>query len=208
MERAIAVRDQVKRYGELVAVGGISFEVKARGISGLLGPNGAGKTTTVGCSEGLRVPDSGEIRVLGEAPSPGNRWLKDRLGIQLQRTAFLPHLTVEETLELIAALCPRHRPIDELLGLFALGEKGNTRVKDLSGGQRLAVAPEILRELPSITRVVATEGRVALYTTDVTATVSALARMAEEGEISLGDIIWRRATLEDVCLLLAGRRLE
>ena len=304
METVVAVRDLVKRYGELVAVGGISFEVKAGEIFGLLGPNGAGKTTTVECLEGLRVPDSGEIRVLGEIPSPGNRRLKARLGIQLQGTAFLPRLTVEETLKLFAALYPRHRPIDELLELFALGEKKNTLVKDLSGGQRqrLAVAlalvndpellvldepttgldpsarralwdlisslksegktvlltthymeeaeylcnhvlildrgrlialgspedlvrkhfretavdlenpgpiaPENLRELPGVTRVVVAENKVTLYTTDVTTTVGALARMAEEGEISLGDLIWRRATLEDVYLLLTGRRLE
>ncbi|HIE47705.1 TPA: ATP-binding cassette domain-containing protein, partial [Candidatus Bipolaricaulota bacterium] len=87
MESAITVQGLVKRYGEITAVDGLSFSVGRGEIFGLLGPNGAGKTTTVECLEGLRVADAGEIRVLGEIPSPTNYALKAKLGIQLQETA-------------------------------------------------------------------------------------------------------------------------
>jgi len=61
----IEVEGLVKRYGEILAVAGVSFSVEKGEVFGLLGPNGAGKTTTVECIEGLRIPDSGEIKVLG-----------------------------------------------------------------------------------------------------------------------------------------------
>ena len=64
----IEVSDLRKRYGERVAVEGVSFTVEEGEIFGILGPNGAGKTTTVECIAGLRTPDSGEITVLGLDP--------------------------------------------------------------------------------------------------------------------------------------------
>ena len=57
-----------KTYGRTVAIDDISFEVKQGEIFGLIGPNGAGKTTTMECVEGVRVPDSGRISVLGLDP--------------------------------------------------------------------------------------------------------------------------------------------
>ena len=148
MGPVIEVRGLVKRYGELVAVAGISFQVHRGEVFGFLGPNGAGKTTTVECLEGLRTPDEGRVRVLGEVPSPTNYALKAKLGIQLQGTAFLPRLTVEETLTLFARLYPRRREIEELLELVALKGKRRSRVKDLSGGQRqrLAVALALVND--------------------------------------------------------------
>jgi len=148
MEPVIEVQGLVKRYGEVVAVAGISFEVYRGEVFGFLGPNGAGKTTTVECLEGLRIPDEGRVVVLGEIPSPTNYALKAKLGIQLQGTAFLPRLTVEETLSLFARLYPRHREPEELLELVALREKRRSRVKDLSGGQRqrLAVALALVND--------------------------------------------------------------
>src|SRR6478735_6438652 len=64
----IEVRGLVKRYGDLVAVDGIDFEVAPGEVFGLLGPNGAGKTTTVEILEGLRRRDGGIVSVLGHDP--------------------------------------------------------------------------------------------------------------------------------------------
>src|SRR5918999_3051511 len=64
----IEVDGLVKRYGDVVAVDGISFTVEAGEIFALLGPNGAGKTTTVEILEGYRGRDAGEVCVLGEDP--------------------------------------------------------------------------------------------------------------------------------------------
>jgi len=152
MEKVVEVENLVKRYGEITAVDGISFEVYEGEIFGMLGPNGAGKTTTVECIEGLRIPDRGEIHVLGLRAGLETRAIKARIGVQLQTTALYQRLTVRETLELFASFYPRHRPLDEIIEMAGLTEKANALVKDLSGGQqqRLSVAlalvndPEIL----------------------------------------------------------------
>ncbi|HLR85429.1 MAG TPA: ATP-binding cassette domain-containing protein, partial [Nocardioidaceae bacterium] len=64
----IEVRDLHKRYGDKVAVDGVTFEVDEGEIFGVLGPNGAGKTTTVECLAGLRQADSGHVQVAGLDP--------------------------------------------------------------------------------------------------------------------------------------------
>ena len=80
-DAALEVRHLVKRYGELTAVNNVSFAVQPGEIFGLLGPNGAGKTTTVECIEGLRRPDSGEIRLLGLHARRDLDKIKQRIGI-------------------------------------------------------------------------------------------------------------------------------
>ena len=65
-ESALRCKDLVKRYGDTVAVAGLDLEVWRGECFGMLGPNGAGKTTTVEIFEGLRVPDSGLVEVLGD----------------------------------------------------------------------------------------------------------------------------------------------
>jgi ABC-2 type transport system ATP-binding protein len=80
----IEVSDLVKRYGDRVAVDGVSFSVEEGEILAILGPNGAGKTTTVEAIGGLREPDAGMIRVLGLDPRRDRSALRDMVGIQLQ----------------------------------------------------------------------------------------------------------------------------
>ncbi|WP_353634346.1 ABC transporter ATP-binding protein [Halobacterium sp. NMX12-1] len=62
---AIELRDLTKRYGDLVAVDGVSFEVEAGEVFGFLGPNGAGKTTTLRTLLGMQAPSSGTVSILG-----------------------------------------------------------------------------------------------------------------------------------------------
>ena len=64
----ITVHNLKKSYGKFLAVDDIDLEVQRGEIFGLLGPNGAGKTTTLECLEGLRLPDSGSIRIMGIDP--------------------------------------------------------------------------------------------------------------------------------------------
>ena len=66
-ESALRCKELVKRYGDTVAVAGLDLDVWRGECFGMLGPNGAGKTTTVEIFEGLRVPDSGLVEVLGES---------------------------------------------------------------------------------------------------------------------------------------------
>lgn len=65
MDLAVRCHDLRKRYGDVVAVDGLSLDVRRGECFGLLGPNGAGKTTTIEILEGLLAPDSGEVEVLG-----------------------------------------------------------------------------------------------------------------------------------------------
>jgi ABC-2 type transport system ATP-binding protein len=131
-----------KRYGDVVAVDGLSLAVERGECFGLLGPNGAGKTTTIEILEGLLSPDDGDVEVLGMTWRTHERQLRQRLGVQLQETQLADKLTVEETLRLFRSFYDRGHTIDELLKMVELEGKRGSWVVKLSGGQkqRLALA--------------------------------------------------------------------
>ena len=133
---AISVRGLTKRYGDLVAVNDISFEVGQGECLALLGPNGAGKTTTTEVLEGFRHADSGEVRVLGVDPRHGGLDWKARLGIVLQADRDLGDLTVREAVRHFAAYFPSPRDPEEVIEAVGLGSKAKSRNDRLSGGQR------------------------------------------------------------------------
>jgi ABC-2 type transport system ATP-binding protein len=133
---AIEVRGLRKRYGDVEAVRGIDFEVRAGEVFGLLGPNGAGKTTTVEILEGYRSRDGGEVSVLGFDPGRMERRFRERIGVVLQQSELWPQLTVHEVHAIFAGYYERPRPVDEVIALVGLGEKSGERVKSLSGGQK------------------------------------------------------------------------
>ena len=145
---AIDVRELRKWYGDVRAVDGVTFDVRRGEVFGMLGPNGAGKTTTVEMMEGLRAPDSGEVRVLGLDATRETGALKERIGIQLQTAALFPNLTVAETIDLFRSFFRRARPTAELIDALDLGERRYARTKVLSGGQRqrLSVALALVNE--------------------------------------------------------------
>ena len=103
----IEVSNLAKRYGNQVALDGVSFTVAQGEIFGILGPNGAGKTTGVECMAGLRRPDSGSIRVLGLDPQRDGHALRERVGVQLQATQLQDKIKVWEALDLYASFYPR-----------------------------------------------------------------------------------------------------
>jgi ABC-2 type transport system ATP-binding protein len=151
-ESALRCKDLVKRYGDTVAVAGLDLDVWRGECLGMLGPNGAGKTTTVEIFEGLRVPDSGLVEVLGELWRGNGLALRARLGIQLQETKFSDKLRVSEVVILFRSFYPRGLDIADVLALVGLEEKAAAQVRTLSGGQkqRLSLAcalvgdPEVL----------------------------------------------------------------
>ena len=139
---AVSCENLTKRYGDVVAVDGLSLSVRRGECFGLLGPNGAGKTTTIEILEGLLPPDAGNVVVLGWQWATHERELRQRLGIQLQETQLAEKLTVEETIRLFRSFYHRGRTVDELIRIIELESKRRSWVGKLSGGQkqRLAVA--------------------------------------------------------------------
>jgi ABC-2 type transport system ATP-binding protein len=142
VELAVRCQNLQKRYGDVVAVDGLSFEVRRGECYGLLGPNGAGKTTTIEILEGLLTPDGGDVEVLGHHWKTDEQQLRQRLGVQLQETQFTDKLTVEETLRLFRSFYNRGKTVEELLALVELESKRRSWVVKLSGGQkqRLSIA--------------------------------------------------------------------
>ncbi len=147
-EAVLSVEGLTKRYGSLVAVDGISFQVSRGETFGLLGPNGAGKTTTLEIIEGLRSPDAGRITLFGLDAVRKRRAMQERIGVQLQSQALWPDLTVEETLKTFRALFRRKVPVEGLLERFSLVDKRRSLVSNLSGGQkqRLSVATALVND--------------------------------------------------------------
>jgi ABC-2 type transport system ATP-binding protein len=149
---AITVQDLRKRYRDVEAVRGVSFEVQEGQVFALLGPNGAGKTTTVEILEGYRKRDAGALSVLGFDPARRDREMRRQIGIVLQSTGVDIYLTVAETIDLYRKLYAHPRPVDEIVEVVGLVQKRDARVGKLSGGQqrRLDVAvalagdPELL----------------------------------------------------------------
>lgn len=137
----IAVRNLVKKYPDVKAVDGISFDTYHGEVFGLVGPNGAGKTTLIEMIEGLRTPDSGSITVLGLDPVRDATSVKERIGVQLQTTSIQPNITVIEAIKLFASVY--RRPLanpEQLLTTLSLEEKAGSRFSKLSGGQKQRVA--------------------------------------------------------------------
>jgi ABC-2 type transport system ATP-binding protein len=138
---AIVVKDLVKRYGEVTALGGVDFEVPEGTVFGLLGPNGAGKTTAVRVLATVLVPDEGTAHVLGHDVVRDARRVRPLIGLAGQYAAVDPNLTGQENLRLIGKLAHLPRPVingrgDELLERFGLAHAAGRPVRTYSGGMR------------------------------------------------------------------------
>jgi len=157
----------VIRYGDLVAVNGLSFRANPGEVLALLGPNGAGKTSTVECLEGYRPPSAGSVTVLGLDPGRDHAALVPRIGVMLQRGGVYPMLGPAQVLHLFAKYYDDAEDPDALVDLVGLVEVQRTPWRRLSGGeqQRLSLAlalvgkPEVVF-LDEPTAGVDPEGRV------------------------------------------------
>ena len=147
----IEVTNLRKRFGEVEALRGIRFEVRAGEIYGLLGPNGAGKSTTIGIVCGLVIPDAGSARLDGVDVVQNPVDARRRLGVIPQEVALYTDLSARENLRFFgrlyglsgAALDTR---ITEVLGWVGLSERSKEPVERFSGGmlRRLNIAAGIL----------------------------------------------------------------
>lgn len=132
----ISVQTLRKHYGALEAVAGVDLEIEEGEVFALLGPNGAGKSTTVEILEGHRSRTSGDVTVLGFDPGQSGADFRSRIGIVLQAEAIEKELTVTEALDIYGRIYPKRMEPAALIDLVGLREKTDTRIRQLSGGQR------------------------------------------------------------------------
>jgi lipooligosaccharide transport system ATP-binding protein len=152
----VHARGLVKRFGELVAVDGIDFDVQRGEAFGFLGPNGAGKTSTmrmIGC---VSPPSGGTLRILGLDPIADGPAIRDRLGVVPQQDTLDMELTVRENILIYGRYfgLPRsglRQRADKLLEFVQLNERADDKVEPLSGGmkRRLTIARSLVNE-PSV----------------------------------------------------------
>src|SRR3984957_6364570 len=137
-ERIVASIEGVnKNYGDIRALRGVDFRVRAGEVVALLGPNGAGKTTAVKLLLGLMQPNSGRVRVFGGDPTnPENR---RRTGAMLQVGRVPETLRVCEHIDLFSSYYEKPLPLAEVLAATGLEKLSNRKFADLSGGQRQRV---------------------------------------------------------------------
>jgi ABC-2 type transport system ATP-binding protein len=131
----------VKRFGDVHAVNGVSFELAPGETYGLLGPNGAGKTTTISIVCGLLKADSGEVQVAGKRLTTKSVAAKAEIGFVPQELAIYPDLTARENLSFFARLYGLRgresgRRVDEVLELIGLVERAGDQAKTYSGGMK------------------------------------------------------------------------
>lgn len=133
-----------RRYGDVLALDRVSLDIRAGELVGLLGPNGAGKSTLINLFVGLRKPTSGQVELLGGAPS--DPAVRRSIGVTPQETGLPEALRVGELVDFVAAHFARGSRTPEakaaLLARFGLEDLVKRQIGGLSGGQkrRLAVA--------------------------------------------------------------------
>jgi len=147
----VQIRQLVKRYGSLTALGGVDLDIVEGEIFGLLGPNGAGKTTLISIVTGLARATSGTVAVLGRDVVEDYRFTRRVVGLVPQEVNFDPFFSVEEALRFQAGyfgLRLSEARIEELLTVLDLMPKRHVNARALSGGmkRRLLIAKALVHE--------------------------------------------------------------
>ncbi len=152
-EPVLRCSDLHKRFGQLVAVDGVGFQIAPGETYGLLGPNGAGKTTTVSMICGLLDRDAGEVLIAGDRMDTASTRAKRHVGYVPQEIALYPDLSGRENLKFFGRLygltgSDLNTRIDRMLHVVGLEERAGERVDHYSGGmkRRLNIAAGLLHD--------------------------------------------------------------
>ncbi len=187
----LVVNNVRKSFAGKPAVRGVSFQVGKGEIVGFLGPNGAGKTTTLRMSLGLIAPDSGNIKLFGQAPGPS---AFGRVGFLPEERGLYAKISARDGIAHIACLNGMKRKdalsrADDMLERYGLGDIGRKKIKTLSKGMAqkvqliaaIAHDPEFLildepfsgldpvnqKLLEDMVREIAQRGRTVVFSTHV-----------------------------------------
>lgn len=153
MDYAIKTEGLTKRYGDTVAVDGLSLSIEKGEVFSLLGVNGAGKTTTVKMLSCLTEASGGNAYLYGKSIVHDKQAVKSKIAVSPQETAVAPGLTVRENLELICGAhgftkAKRKEKIEEVANLLGISNVINKKAGKLSGGfqRRLSIAMALISE--------------------------------------------------------------
>jgi len=152
----IVIQNLVKRFEDITAVDGISFEVKPGELFGLLGPNGAGKTTIINILTGQLKPTSGTAVVSGYDVKKQANKVRELIGVCPQEPAFYSYLTGRENVELFGELHEMTKEVvrertEELLNKVGLVEGATRRAGKYSGGmiRRISLVMALINDFSS-----------------------------------------------------------
>lgn len=153
IEPVLEVENLTRRFGDVVALDGIDFEVPAGQVVGLLGHNGAGKTTTIRLLNGLLGPTGGRVRTLGRDPLSEGPEVRRHTGVLTETPSLDDRMTAGESLRFWADMWgvpsdTAELRIGSLLERFELAERADDRVGGYSRGmrQRLALARALIHD--------------------------------------------------------------
>lgn len=144
---SLGVIDAEKHFSGVVALAGVSLELRGREIVGLIGPNGSGKTTLLNVASGLLRPDRGRIELAGRDATglAPHRFARFGVGRTFQQIRLFAGMSVEENLAVGALAGDADSDSDELLDLMGLAEVRDRDAATLAYGQQRRV--EIARAL-------------------------------------------------------------
>lgn len=135
---AIAMLTNVtKRYDKVVALDGLSLDVRPGELLAVLGPNGAGKTTAISLMLGLHEPDAGTALLFGLPPTQVEA--RYRVGVMMQESALAPELRVREHIDLVSRYYPDPMTADEAMAMTHVTALADRPYAKLSGGQKRQV---------------------------------------------------------------------
>jgi len=147
--KAITTSNLIRKFGDLIAVDGITFSVNYGEIFGFLGPNGAGKTTTIRMLTGQLMPTSGQATVAGFDILSEREQLKPRIGVIFEYQNLYERISARDNLNFMRQLygVDRNR-VDQVLELVGLKDRADEKLKHYSNGmkQRLLIARGLLHD--------------------------------------------------------------
>ncbi len=141
MSAVVEVESLVRKFGEVTALGGISFAVEAGALFGVVGPDGAGKTTLLRILSGVLRSTAGDARLFGQSVATDAEAVRPRLAYMPQRFGLYGDLTVQENIDFYAELYgvtaeERIRRLDRLYAFSRLGPFRTRLAGQLSGGMK------------------------------------------------------------------------